>query len=210
MSHNTDYVSTRRNRASDRYPTKSSSPCLPSFLPFFFFLSFSPTFSFSSPSPHFHSSFCSTISILEHILPLRWDLPAIFSVYHEFVSTLQGWNTRPRPGVGTSVNSRKTVYLFTARGALLTTLKGFANISALLQFRCFSKKKNAISTTAGLCIIKRCATIHRRTTFPPSHLFPRSSISFLFSPPRAKHVTVTIETNISKSFSLYRFSRVKG
>lgn len=141
MSHNTDYASTRRNRASDRYPTKSSSPCLPSFLPFFFFLSFSPTFSFSSPSPHFHSSFCSTISILEHILPLRWDLPAIFSVYHEFVSTLQGWNTRPRPGVGTSVNSRKTVYLFTARGALLTTLKGFANISALLQFRCFSKKK---------------------------------------------------------------------
>lgn len=72
------------------------------------------------------------------------------------------------------------------------------------------KKKNAISTTAGLCIIKRCATIHRRTTFPPSHLFPRSSISFLFSPPRVKHVTVTIETNISQNFSLYTFSRVKG
>lgn len=48
------------------------------------------------------------------------------------------------------------------------------------NFDASQKKKKAISTTAGLCIIKRRATIHRRTTFPPSHLlFSRSSVSLL-------------------------------
>lgn len=55
-------------------------------------------------------SFLLVISILEHIIHLQRDLPAILSVYREFVSTLQNRNIRLRPGVGTSVNSRKTIY----------------------------------------------------------------------------------------------------
>lgn len=54
------------------------------------------------------------------------------------------------------------------------------------------KKENAISTTAGLCIIKRRATIHRRTTF--ASIAPLLSFS-LFSLP---------------SFPALRSSRVSG
>lgn len=66
-------VPRRRNRASDRYPTKSSSSCL--FLPLFFFSSFFPTFSFPSfsfllllhhfdPRAHFTSSVRFTSNFL--------------------------------------------------------------------------------------------------------------------------------------------------
>lgn len=58
MSHNTDYASTKPRLRRPRYPTKSSSPCLPSS---FFFLLLRSTFSFSSfssllPLPPFRSS----------------------------------------------------------------------------------------------------------------------------------------------------------
>lgn len=54
------------------------------------------------------------------------------------------------------------------------------------------KKENAISTTAGLCIIKRRATIHRRTTF--ASIAPLLSFSLSSLP----------------SFPALRSSRVSG
>lgn len=71
------------------------------------------------------------------------------------------------------------------------------------------KKENAISTTAGLCIIKRRATIHRRTTFasiaPLLSFFLSPLPSFLPLP-----ALNTIETSIwQNSSTLYTFSRVK-